>query len=267
MQFRDLFRRQQADAELDEEFRYHLDREIERHRAAGLSPADARNAALRDLGSPALLEEECRDARGTRWLDAAFQDLRLGLRLLRRSPGFSAAAILTIALGIAAATAIFSVVYGVALQPLPYRDPGRLVALWTAIPEIPRAFVGAANWHDWRRQTTTLQDIALIRNVANYNLTGDGEPERLQGTRVTANLFNILGVQPALARPFTAEGERVESAAFVVLLSDHLWRRRFGADPAVVGRTIRLNGTPYTILGVMPPTLRYPAAEFDLWAP
>jgi putative ABC transport system permease protein len=267
MSLKDLFRRNQADAELDEEFRYHLDREIERHRAAGLSPAEARNAALRDLGSVALLEEECRDTRGTRPVEIALQDLRLGMRLLRRSPGFSGAAILTIALGIAAATAIFSVVYGVALQPLPYKDPSRLVALWTTTPDYPQAFVGAANWSDWRRQTTTLQDIALIRNVANYNLTGEGEPERLLGARVTANLFDILGVQPALGRPFTAEAERVEAAAFVVLLSDHLWRRRFGADAGVVGRRIRLNGLPYTILGVMPPTLRYPTADFDLWAP
>jgi putative ABC transport system permease protein len=107
----------------------------------------------------------------------------------------------------------------------------------------------------------------LVRHVANYNLTGDGEPERLLGARVTANLFDILGVYPAIGRPFTAEGQDREAAAYTVLLSDRIWRRRFGADPAIVGRAIRLNGRPYTVAGVMPPHFRYPSAEFDLWAP
>lgn len=267
MRLRSLFHRARADAELDEEFRYHLDRETQRNIDTGMPAREARDAALRALGGVAQLQEECREARGTRWLEILAQDLRYGLRLMRRSPAFSTAAVLTIALGIAAATGIFSVVYGVALQPLPFRDPGRLVALWTATNDLPRAFVGAANWHDWRRQSGALEDIALVRHVANYNLTGEGEPERLMGARVTANLFDILGVYPAIGRPFTIEGQEREAAAYVALLSDRLWRRRFGADPAIVGRAIRLNGRPYTVLGVMPPHFRYPTGDFDLWAP
>jgi putative ABC transport system permease protein len=264
---RTLLHRADADRELDDEFRYHLDREIERQLQTGVPPREARHAALRALGGVAQLQEECRDARGARWLDIFAQDLRYGVRLMRRSPGFSAAAVLTIALGIAAATAIFSVVYGVALQPLPYRDPARLVSLWTATADLSRSFVGAANWKDWRAQNTTLEDIALIRHVANYNLTGDGEPERLLGARVTANLFPILGVVPSIGRPFTAIHQEREAEANVVLLSDRLWRRRFASDPAIVGSQIRLNGIPYTVFGVMPPSFRYPTSEFDLWAP
>src|ERR1043165_2705124 len=141
-------------------------------------------------------------------------DLRYGFRLMRKNAGFSTAAVLTIAIGIAAVTAIFSVVYGVALQPLPYREPHRLVTIWTKAPrfDMPRAFVGAANWHDWREQNTTLEDIALVRHIANYNITEGGEPERLVGARVTANLFRILGVTPAIGRLFTEENERTSTA-------------------------------------------------------
>src|SRR5262249_31151229 len=132
--------------------------------------------------------------------------------------------------------------------------------------DLPRAFVNAANWADWRAQSATLEDIALVRHIANYNLTGEGEPERLQGARVTANLFHVLGVSPAIGRTFTSENENPANA-YVVLLSDSLWRRRFGADPGIIGGPIRLNGLPYTVVGVMPASFRYPSREFDLWAP
>jgi putative ABC transport system permease protein len=268
MRLRNLLRRAGADRELEEELSYHLDREIEQNLAAGMPPRDARTAALRSLGGIAQLEEECRDARGTRWLEILFHELRYGVRMMRRTPGFSAACVLTIAIAMAASTSIFSLVYGVLLQPLPYRDPDRLVAIWTAAPRfsLPRAYVGAANYLDWRSQSRTLEDIALVRHIANYNLTGDGEPERLVGARLSANLFKILGVKPSIGRAFTQENERA-GATDVVLLSDRLWRRRFAGDPGVVGRTIRLNGLPYTVLGVMPPNFRYPGSEFELWAP
>jgi putative ABC transport system permease protein len=216
----------------------------------------------------AQIQEECRDARRVRWLENLVQDFRYGLRLMRKSPGFSAAAVLTIAIGIGAATAIFSVVHGVLLQPLPYREPERLVSLWSRAMrfDLPRAFVNAANWADWKAQTRTLEDIALVRHIANYNLTGEGEPERLQGARVTANLFTVLGVSPARGHTFTVENEKRSNANFV-LLSDSLWKRRFGADPAILGRSIQLNGIPYTVLGIMPASFRYPGREFDLWAP
>jgi putative ABC transport system permease protein len=251
LRLRTLLRRNAVESELDEELRFHLECSMAEP-AAGLDS----------------IKEACRDERGTRRIENFVQDLRYGFRLIVKAPGFSAAAVLTIAIGIAAATSIFSVVYGVVLQPLPYREPERLVSIWSRVPkfDMPRAYVGAANWRDWRAQSSTLEDIALVRHIANYNLTGDGEPERLMGARVTANLFRVLGVTPAIGRTFTEENER-PSTATVALLSDGLWRRRFGGDPAIVGRSIRLNGIPYTVLGVMRPDFRYPSREFELWAP
>ena len=139
------------------------------------------------------LTEESRDARGVAWLANGWQDIRYGARLMRRTPGFAAAAILTIALGIGATTAMFSVVYGVVLRPLPYREPDRLVNLWTTATKrgLPRAYVGMANVYDWKARNHVFEDIAALRAVANFNLTGQGEPERLNGSRVSANLFPV----------------------------------------------------------------------------
>lgn len=263
-----LFRKQRLESELSEEFRYHLEREVEENLARGMSAGAARSAARQTLGAVAQLQEECRDARGTRPIEIALQDLRYGVRLARKSPAFTAAAVLTLALGMCATTTIFSVVYCVVLNPLPYRDPSRLVSLWGRMPRfnMPRANVTAANYLDWRAQNHTLEDLALVRAVANYNLTGDGDPERFLGARSTASLFSVLGVQPIIGRAFTAENEKL-GRGNLVLLSHRLWTRRFAADPAVAGRTIRLNGEPFTILGVMPPAFHYPSNEFDLWVP
>jgi putative ABC transport system permease protein len=268
LRLRSLFRSKRIEHELEGEFRFLLNREVEENLAAGLSPEEARTAALRTMGGLDQMKEECRDARGMRWIENIFQDLRYGIRLMFKHRGFSAAAILTVAVGIAATTTIFSIVYGVVLQPLPYKEPGRLVSLWTKALKynLPRAYVGAANYRDWREQSRTLEDIALVRHIANFNLTGAGDPERLMGARVTANLFTILGVQPAIGRLFGAENEQ-PGADHVVILSSGFWKRRFGSDPGIVGRTLLLNGEPYTVLGVMGPEFRYPAREFDLWAP
>ena len=185
--------------------------------------------------------------------------MRYGVRLMRRTPGFAAAAILTVALGIGATTAMFSVVYGVVLQPLPYREPDRLVNLWnTAIKRgLPRANVGMANVYDWKARNHVFEDIAALRAVANFNLTGQGEPERLNGSRVSANLFPVLGVTPLLGRTFTEDEDEI-GHEHVAILTYGLWVRRFGADPAVVGRTISLNGEPHTVVGVMRPDFAYP---------
>jgi putative ABC transport system permease protein len=193
-------------------------------------------------------------------------DLRYGLRLLARARGFAAAAILTVALGVGATTAIFSVVYGVLLRPLPFHDPARLVSLWSSTPTLPRALVGAANARDWRQQNHVFTDIALVRHVANFNVTRDGEPERLQGARISANLLRVLGVQPMLGRDFR-DGEDDIGRDSVALLSYGLWQRRYAGDPDIVGRTIDLNGDTHTVVGVMGPDFRYPSREFDIWKP
>jgi putative ABC transport system permease protein len=201
-------------------------------------------------------------------MDAFWQDLRHGLRLFHRNLLFAATAILTIALGVGATTAVFSLVYGVLLRPLPYPESDRLVQLWTHVPKLglPRTYVGAAMFRDWREQNDAFEELALVRHIANLNLTGEGEPERLQAARVTASLFRVLRVSPAIGRPFRDEEEET-GREHVVLLSHGLWQRRFGADPAVVGREILLNGERHTVVGVMGPEFRYPGREFELWTP
>ena len=203
------------------------------------------------------------------WARLAGRDAAYGARLLAKAPGFAAAAVLIVALGIGSVTAIFSVVYGVVLRPLPYAEPDRLVAVWARAPrlKLPRALVGAADAREWQRSSRAFEAVALARPIANFNLTGDGgEPERLLGSRVSPNLFAVLVVTTALGRTFS-EGEDQVGRDDVVLLSHGLWRRRFGGDPSVVGRTISLSGTPHTVVGVLRPDFQYPGREFQVWTP
>jgi putative ABC transport system permease protein len=232
MRLRALVRGDVADRELSDEMRAHLQHLVSGYVARGLTPEAARDAARREFGPLTQLAEESRDARGVGWLANGWQDIRYGARLMRRTPGFAAAAILTIALGIGATTAMFSIVYGVVLRPLPYRDPDRLVNLWsTAIKRgLPRANVCMANVYDWKARNHVFEDIAALRAVANFNLTGQGEPERLNGSRVSSNLFPVLGVTPLVGRTFTEDEDEI-GHEHVALLTYPLWVRRFGADP------------------------------------
>ena len=182
------------------------------HIARGLTPEAAREAARREFGPVTqLVGGVARRARRGVARQRAGRTSRYGVRLMRRAPGFAAAAILTVALGIGATTAMFSVVYGVVLQPLPYREPDRLVNLWTTALKrgLPRAYVGMANVYDWKARNHVFEDIAALRAVANFNLTGQGEPERLNGSRVSANLFPVLGVTPLIGRTFTEDEDEI----------------------------------------------------------
>ena len=257
------FRRRRLEREFDEEQRFHLEHLIEEEIAHGKTPNQARLDAIREFGDAVMLTEDLRAARGLHLVDTVTQDLGFGIRVLRRNPGFAAAAILTVAIGVGATTAVFSVVYGVLLRALPYPHPERLVTIWDTRAKL----VAAANYRDWRAQSKTLEHIGLVRRIANFNLTGAGEPERLEGARVTASLFDVLQVYPALGRTFTEEAERVGGNERVVVLSDRLWTRRFGRDPTIVGRTIQLNSIPHLVLGVMPAGFAFPSREFELWAP
>ena len=193
-------------------------------------------------------------------------NLRLGARSLLKQPTFTAAVLFTLALGIGGTTAMFSVVYGVLLRPLPFGDPDRIVRLWTAWkPSLGRGALSSPNARDWRPHKRLFADIALILN-GNYGLTGSGEPERLQGARVWASFFPILRVTPLLGRTFTATEEQFGHEN-VVVLSHGLWVRRFGADPSIVGRTIPLNGVPMTVIGVMKPDFQFPSRDYQLWVP
>jgi len=268
MRVRALVRSDAVDRELGDEMRDHFEHLVEQYVARGMTPGAARDAARCEFGPVTQLVEESRDARGVTGLSNAWQDLRYGVRLMARTPGFAAAGVLTIALGIGASTAMFSVVYGVLLQPLPYGEPDRLVSLWSTAPKrgVARAGVGLANVFDWRARNHVFENIAAVRMVRNFNLVGDGEPERLLAAEVSANLFAVLRVAPLLGRPFT-EQEASNGHDQVVILTYGLWKRRFAGDAGVVGRPISLSGTPYTVVGVMGPDFAYPSREYQIYKP
>jgi putative ABC transport system permease protein len=197
-------------------------------------------------------------------------ELRQAIRSLLRSPGFAASAILILGLGCAASASIFSVAYSVLIRDLPYPAADRLVSLSTRLPHavVSKAPAGAADYFDWRRRQQVFADLALTRIVANFNLTGEGEPERIRGTRTTASLFPTLGVAPLIGRTFTeAEQLDPERAAGIAVLSYSLWQRRFGGDPGILNRKIRLNGRDTEVIGVMPPEFHYPSRDYELWEP
>ena len=195
------------------------------------------------------------------------KDVRYALRTLARRPGFTAIAVITLALGIGANTAIFSVVYGVLLRPLDYPEPERLVALRESNPlKQPDSQISPGNFLDWQQQNTVFSDLAAYRTVS-YNLTADGNPERLLAGRVTSGLFKTLGVRAILGREFLPEEDQ-PGRAKVVLISESVWQRRFGTDPSVIGKTLRLSGEDFTVIGVMPASLRLPdQRERELWTP
>jgi predicted permease len=251
--------RSAVEREMDEEMRFHL--EMEAEELARFGAADARRIAHRRFGGVARYQDEARDVRGGRWLEELRQDTRYALRVLARGRGFVAVSVLTLALGVGANTAIFSVVRGVLLRDLPYEDPSRLVAIASVINGSPSA-ASPPDFFDWRTQAQSFSGLAADF-LSTTALTGSGDAERLTQARVTSNFFDVLGLQPVHGRGFRA-GEDALSAPRVVILSDGLWRRRFGADPAIIGRTILLDDFPTTVIGIAPPQLRFPVAV-DLW--
>lgn len=260
------FSRKQEEDDLCEELRAHLAIETQQRLEAGESLQEASQAARRVFGATVRIQEDVRESWGWAGAERFGEDLRRGLRMLRKTPVWTAAVCATLSLGVGLSTAIFSVVYGVLLQPLPYPNADRLVALWPTAPRSgPRFNVSAALWLDWRKNSTLLADIALTRPIANFNLTGEGSPERLQGARTSFNVPLVLRVQPLLGRNFTEEEQRRD--AKVAILSHGFWKRRFGADPAITGRKIQLNGEPFEVIGVMPPDYNYPSPDFELWTP
>lgn len=264
-----LMGRRSFERELDEEMRFHLEMEAKQHEARGLSPEAARALAEREFGRVERYKDEVRDVRGITWMDDVSRDVRFALRTLRKSPAFVLIAVLCLALGIGANAAIFSVVDAVLLRPLPYSQPERLVRVYETMPS--RGFAnGSASWAnyvDWVQQLQNFSGLAAYTGQSK-NLSGvEGGAERLEAIASTANLFEVLGVHPRLGRGFQA-GEDVAGSERVVVLREGLWQRRFGADPAILGQTLTLDGQPYTVIGVMPETVRFPAGtQTDLFIP
>lgn len=261
IRLRSLFLRDVVESELQDELRFHLDREAEKNEHSGLTREEAMRRARLVFGGEEQIRANCREARGTQFLETALQDLRYGLRAMGHNPGFFAIAALTMALGIGASTAVFSIVDSVLLTPLPYPRGERVAMLWRGGP---LAGIGDLPWAPFEysvlaRTEKTFQNLGAFKKDS-FNLTGMANPELLEGVRNTAGFFRVLGVPPALGRVFTTEEDRPGHER-VVVLSNQLWRSRFGADPGVLGKAINLNGTAYTVIGVMPAGFRFPNQE------
>ena len=263
-----LVQRDRAERDMADEFAAFVDMAAAAGVRDGASPGDARRAALMQLGGMEQAKERVRSARRGAWLDELGGDIRYGLRQVRRNPGFSTIAIVTLALGIGVNTAMFSAVDAVLIRPLPYADADRLVMVWDDMSQTDgesKFFSTPPEWREWRAGNTVFSDIAATQ-PADAALSGSGEPEELPARKVTGNFWTVLGVQPQLGRVFTEE-EDVRGAR-VVVISHGLWQRRFGASPQIVGRTITLNDAPYEVVGVMPREFYFlPARDIDVWMP
>jgi predicted permease len=259
LRVRSIFRRTKVEQELEEELRFHLEQRIAQEMAAGKTPEEARYAALRAMDGIEQRKEECRDMRHVNLIDNLVRDLRLGLRMLRKSPTFTAMAVLTLTLGIGANTAIFSVVNTVLLRPLPYPYPDQLVRLYETNTSITDSHdsVSAPNFVDWRALARAFSGMGALRWEA-FTLIGSESPEFVYGQRVTPNMLNILGVRPAFGRDFSSD-DAILGQDHVALLSHELWTRRFDGDQSIIGRQIKLNSESYTVIGVLPPGFRTPS--------
>src|SRR5439155_3485672 len=268
------------EGEIVEELSQHLEDQYEQILSRGASEEEACQAVLLELKENDFLERELkrverrvrpepilmRTENKSNILADLAQDLRYGLRMLAKNPGFTTIAVIALALGIGANSAIFSVVNTVLLRPLPYKSPERLVMVWEEAAHLgfPKNTPSPANFLDWRSQNTVFEAMAAMVERS-FNLTGVGEPERFDGRRVSANLFGLLGVDAQLGRTFRPEEDQPGSR--VVVLSHGLWQRRFGADPRVIGQSLSLNGESYTVVGVMPPNFQFPTRRDQLWVP
>ncbi len=245
-----MWKRDRRDGDLDEELRYHFDRRVTDSINAGMSPREAYEAAHRSFGNFALQKERTRDMDILGRLESFAQDLRYGVRSLVKNPGFAAVAILTLALGIGANTAIFSVVNGVLLKPLPFDHPEQIVWFQDMQPKLANAPLSAPEFIAYRDQNRTLSQIAAYRSL-DFTLTGMGSAERMRGNVVTPQYFPLLGIRPILGRDFT-EADGKPGAPRVAVLKYSFWQSHFGGDAAVLGRTLALNGESVTVVGVLP---------------
>jgi putative ABC transport system permease protein len=270
-----LFFKSRLEEELDEEVRFHLEREVEENIARGMSPEEARMAALRSFGGVERVKEESRDERGVRLLEEIWQDLRYGVRMFSSCPGFTLAAIIALALGVGANTAIFSVVNALLIRPLPYKDPDQLVMVWEHYQKdgSPHNLAAPANLIDWKEQNHSFEGMAAFSTPTSHNFTGGDAPERIVGIRVSAGFFQILGVKTEIGRLFIDEEDQPNNN-FVFIIAHSLWQRRFGGDPNVINKTFMLSGRSHMLVGVLPPSFKMPPdfqystlEDIEMWTP
>ncbi len=268
-----LFRKRQLDADMAEEMRGHIEMRTRENIEAGMSADEARYAAMREFGWLENIKETCREQRGVTWLEHLVQDTRYGARMLCKNPGFTAVAVLTLALGIGANTAIFSIINGVLLKPLPYPEPDRLVTLWERSPQrgIEQESVSGPNYLDWRAQNSVLLEMAVSpgwQGSEEFNLVLRDTTIKVPGSYTSASLFSTLGTKPLLGRTFLPDEDRKDGSR-VAVLGYGLWQRYFAGDSNVIGGTLTVDTygrRDYTIVGVMPPGFGVPG-RCELWLP
>jgi predicted permease len=269
------------ESDMDAELRAHMEAHADHLIATGVPPAEAIRRAQLDFGSLAHTKEACREERGANLLPSLLQDLSFGVRMLRKSPGFTALAILTLALGIGSTTAVFSVVHGVLLRALPYRNPGRLVYVFEPVPRVTNVPLYAwdpfnADFYDWQSQNKSFDHLAAF-SFDSINLSVNGAARRVNNSRVTGEFFQTLGISPQIGRVVGPDDDQPGSQ-FVAVISNALWQSQFGSDPHVLGKELLLNAASYRVIGVMPPSFRFPhgAETFasgtegkntDVWTP
>jgi putative ABC transport system permease protein len=249
--------RSRMESEMDSELRFHIEAYAEDLVRTGVLRQEAMRRARLEFGGIDRAKEECREARGANIMETLLQDLRYGARMLRKNPGFTAVAVLTLALGIGANTAIFSLVNGILLRPLPFATPQSLVSITGTYPK--GAFVAM-------REEMQSFDAAAYFEGHEFNLTGRGEPLRLSGVLVSAEFFSVLGVRPELGHPFYPGDDKAGHDNYVVL-SHALWQQRFASDPSIIGRSIELEGVSRQVVGVMPAEFRFPSTKTQVWIP
>src|SRR6266567_3435504 len=256
-----LFRSRNLDRDLDAEVRAHLEMLTEENIRRGMRLEEARYAAHREFGGVEQAKEIYRDQRGLPFLECLLQDLRFGARMLWKNPGFTAVVVLTLALGIGATTAIFTVIDATLLRGLPYREPSQLVEIDENSPQGDADSVSTADLVEWQNATHSFRELGYAGDWKFYTMTGAGEPDEAWGWQISANFFQVLGVHAALGRTFAPAENRS------VVLSNHYWRTHFSANPDVIGRTLALDGNSFLIVGVMPPDFYFRTPATDLWVP
>lgn len=262
---RALFRKDAVEQELDDELRFHLEKEIEQNILRGMNAEEARWAALRSFGGVEQVKEQSRDTRRVRFLEELVQDLRYSFRVLRQKSVFAFTVIVALALGIGANTAIFSVVNAVLLRELPFKNPEEVVWVWSSRIDRDKAPFTLPDFQDYRDQNQTLDQIAAFTGIG-LNLTGNETAERLQGMRVSANLFQLFGLDASAGRLFVAEDDE-PARRHIAVLTHESWQKRFGARPETIGQVLTLNGDSYTVIGVLPPRFSLPDRDAEIAVP
>ena len=263
-----LWRKEKTERQLDSELRFHVEQLAADYVRAGMEPGAARRMAQLEFGGMEALKEQCRESRRVHLVDTLLQDIRFGVRMMRRSPGFTAVAVLTLMLGIGANTAIFSVVNGVLLNPLPYPHAEQLITLHESKPNFKNGSISYPNFRDWQKGNRAFSAIAVSRGFS-FSLTGMGDAEQVNGQFISSDFFSVLGVSAVLGRTFVA-GEDEIGKAPIVLLSAGLWQRKFGGARDVLGKSLTLDGRDYGIVGVMPAGFNLVAGTFqpsDVYVP